>query len=147
MNNKHKLLIADASLCKRLFGISFEDFNIILEKLQKRKARFLKEKPIHCRGLKSKFSFANQLLLCLEYLKQYPTFLYLGFSYGISESYAHKIYHRISELLASELGLKNPELLSYEKIKNLIVDVTVQPIERPKKEQEKYYNGSKKNIL
>jgi hypothetical protein len=45
------------------------------------------------------------------------------------------------------LGLENPELLSYEKVKSLIVDVTVQPIERPKKEQEKYYNGSKKNIL
>jgi hypothetical protein len=73
--------------------------------------------------------------------------VYLGFSYGISESYAHKIYHRISELLVSELGLENPELLSYEKVKSLIVDVTVQPIERPKKEQEKYYNGSKKNIL
>jgi hypothetical protein len=72
MNNKHKLLMADPSLCKRLFGISFEDFNFILEKLQKRKAHFLEEKPIHHRGLKSKFSLANQLLLCLQYLKAYP---------------------------------------------------------------------------
>jgi len=83
----------------------------------------------------------------LEYLRQYPTFLSLAFSYGISESYANKIYHKIRTILAEEIGLKNPEKLRFKHVKNIIIDVTVQPIERPEKNQALYYNGAKKNTL
>ena len=88
---------------------------------------------------------ANQLLLTFEYLRQYPTFLSLGFSYGISESYCHQVFHKMRPILAEVVGLKNPEKLRYTDVKTVIVDVTVQPIERPKKGQQLYYNGSKKN--
>jgi hypothetical protein len=40
--------------------------------------------------------------------------------------------------------LKNPEKLKYKDVKKVIVDVTVQPVERPQKNQELQYNGSKK---
>ena len=104
------------------------------------------ENPLSNRGLEGEFSLANQVLLTFEYLRQYPTFLSLGFSYGISESYANKIFHKIRPILADVVGLKNPDKLKYKDIKTVIVDVTVQPIERPQKSQELYYNGSKKNI-
>ena len=71
----------------------------------------------------------------------------LGFSYGISESYANKIFHKIRPILADIVGLKNPDKLKYKDLKKVIVDVTVQPVERPQKNQELQYNGSKKNIL
>ena len=118
-----------------------------LPKVQKNEEAYLLNNPISNRGLVSEFSLANQLLLTLEYLRQYPTFISLGFSYGISESYANKIYHKIRAILADEIGLVNPEKLKYKHLKTGIIDVTVQPIERPGKEQERYYNGSKKNIL
>ena len=47
-------------------------------------------------------------------------------------------------ILAEVVGLKNPQELKYKDVKTVIVDVTVQPIERPKKDQKLYYNGSKK---
>lgn len=47
-------------------------------------------------------------------------------------------------VLAEVVGLKNPEELKYQDVKTVIVDVTAQPIERPKKDQARYYNGSKK---
>ena len=50
-------------------------------------------------------------------------------------------------ILAEIAGLKNPEKLTYKDVKTVIVDVTLQPIEWPQKEQELYYNGSKKNTL
>ena len=49
-------------------------------------------------------------------------------------------------ILADIIGLKNPDTLKYKDIKTVIIDVTVQPIERPQLSQEFYYNGSKKNI-
>lgn len=147
MSDKYKLLQENSKYCTRLFGIKFELFETILGKVQQKESEYLLENPLSNRGLEGEFSLANQLLLTFEYLRQYPTFLCLGFSYGISESYANKIFHKIRPILADVIGLKNPDQLKYKDIKKVIVDVTVQPVERPKKNQELQYNGSKKNIL
>lgn len=144
MNDKYKLLQDNPQICKRLFGIKYELLETLLVKVQNQNDTFLLENPTSNRGLDGEFSISNQLLLTLEYLRQYPTFLSLGFSYGISESYANKIFHKIRPILAEIIGLKNPKKLKYKDITTVIIDVTVQPIQRPKIHQEKYYNGSKK---
>lgn len=144
MNDKYKLLQDNPQICKRLFGIKYELLETLLVKVQNQNDTFLLENPTSNRGLDGEFSISNQLLLTLEYLRQYPTFLSLGFSYGISESYANKIFHKIRPILAEIIGLKNPKKLKYKDITTVIIDVTVQPIHRPKIHQEKYYNGSKK---
>ena len=147
MSDKYKLLQDNPQYCTRLFGIKFELFETILGKVQQKEKEYLLENPLSNRGLEGEFSLPNQLLLTFEYLRQYPTFLSLGFSYGISESYANKIFHKIRPILADIVGLKNPDKLKYKDLKKVIVDVTVQPVERPQKNQELQYNGSKKNIL
>ena len=146
MSDKYKLLQNNPQYCKRLFGIKFELFEIILGKVQENKNEYLLKNPVSNRGLEAELSMANQLLLTFEYLRQYPTFLSLGFSYGISESYANKIFHKIRPILAKIVGLSNPAKLKYKDIQTVIIDVTVQPIERPQENQQIYYNGSKKNI-
>ena len=146
MSDKYKLLQNNPQYCKRLFGIKFELFEIILGKVQENKNEYLLKNPVSNRGLEAELSVANQLLLTFEYLRQYPTFLSLGFSYGISESYANKIFHKIRPILAKIVGLSNPAKLKYKDIQTVIIDVTVQPIERPQENQQIYYNGSKKNI-
>ena len=145
MNDKYKLLQANPTICKRLFGVDFVQLQQVLVKMQNRIDQYLQENPLSKRGIEAELSVANQLLLTFEYLRQYPTFLSLGFSYGISESHCHKIFHKMRPILADVIGLKNPEKLKYTHVKTVVVDVTVQPIERPKKNQEVYYNGSKKN--
>lgn len=72
------------------------------------------DNPLSNRGLEGEFSLPNQLLLTFEYLRQYPAFLSLGFSYGISESYANKIFHKISPILADIVGLKKNDKLKYK---------------------------------
>lgn len=145
MNNKYQLLQDNPKICKRLFGIKFELLEAILVKVQNQNEKYLLENPTSNRGIDGEFSISNQLLLTLEYLRQYPTFLSLGFSYGISESYANKIFHKTRAILADIIGLKNPDKLKYKDVKTVLIDVTVQPIERPKLKQEFYYNGSKKS--
>ena len=144
MNDKYNLLQANPHVCKRLFGVEFVQFEQVLKKVQQWMAQNLEENPLSRRGIDAEFSIANQLLLTFEYLRQYPTFLSLGFSYGISESYCNKLFHKMRPILAAVVGLKNPDELKYKNVKTVIVDVTVQPIERPKKDQKLYYNGSKK---
>ena len=145
MNDKYKLLQANPPVCKRLFGIDFVHFEAVLVKVQSRLDRYLRENPRSNRGIDAEFSVANQLLLTFEYLRQYPTFLSLGFSYGISESYCNKIFHKMRPILAEVVGLQNPGKLRYKDVQSVLVDVTAQPIERPQKDQQRYYNGSKKS--
>jgi hypothetical protein len=145
MNDKYALLAENPKYCERLFGVKYDIFKLLLKKVQEKIDAYLVENPLSNRGVSSNFSIENQVLLTLEYLRQYPTFLSLGFSYGVSESYANKIYHKIRPILVETVGLKNPEKLKFKHIQKVIVDVTVQPIERPKVEQEKYYNRYKKN--
>jgi hypothetical protein len=143
--DKYALLQRKPSRCKKIFGIEYVLLESLLQKVQNHFNELKQANPLSSRGLKSELSFENQFLLTLEYLKSYPTFEVLGFSYGISESYACRIYHKFRPVLAEVTGLKNPDKLTYKKVKNIIVDVAAQPIERPSKEQEKAYNGQKKD--
>ena len=81
------------------------------------------------------------------YLRDYPTFIKLGLQFGISESYAHKIYHKISTLLVKILHVKSRQALVEENINTLVVDVTEQPIERPQNGQQAYFSGKKTDTL
>ena len=144
MNDKYKLLKENPQNCQRLFGMKYDIFEDILKKVQNNIQQKLTENPLSKRGIDSKFSIENQLLLTLEYLRQYPTFISLAFSYGISESYANKVYHKIRDILSHEIGLKNPEKLKFNDVKRFIINVTIQPIEHPQNNQHLQYNGSKK---
>ncbi len=151
MNDKYKILQENPSKCERLFGVDFGTFEYLLGKVQRHFEHSLAENPLSNRGIKSALGPENQLLLTLEYLRQYTTFLSIGFSYGILESWAQKGFHRIRKALSEEIGLKNPTKLRrraapFKHIQRALVDVTVQPIERPQQEQKKYYNRYKKNI-
>lgn len=142
--NKYALLVQTPQRCKRIFGLEFGLLYQLLCKVQNQFEQLKKENPLSNRGLHSELGFENQFLLSLEYLKSYQTFEVLGFSYGISESYACKIYHKFRPVLATVIGLKNPDKLSYRKVKSVIIDVAAQAIERPVKEQQKAFNGQKK---
>lgn len=71
MNDKYAILKENPKYCKRLFGINYENFKTILEKVQKYELDFLAKNPLSCRGIEGNFSLENQLLLALEYLRQY----------------------------------------------------------------------------
>jgi hypothetical protein len=144
MVNKYALLQKNPKRSKRLFGLEFELLDNLFKKVQFSFEQKKVENPISNRGIKSELGFENQFLLSLEYLKSYQTFEVLGFSYGVSESYASRIFNKFRPVLSEIIGLKNPEKLTYKKVKKIIVDVATQPVERPKKEQEKQYNGQKK---
>ena len=98
------------------------------------------------RGRKADICLEDQLLLFLIYLRSYPTFLILGEDFKISESYANKIFHKISKRMIAILKLPSNNELSLEGLKAVVVDASEQPIERPVKNQKDYYSGKKNDI-
>lgn len=127
----------------RTVGLPLEKFQYRVEPIRGDLQVQKDHHPLKKRGLKSELSLENQVLLTLLYLRDYPTFIPLGLPFGISESYAHKIYHKISAMLVRILHVKSRQALFEYPIGTRIVDVTEQPIERPQPGQKAYFSGKK----
>ena len=70
---------------RRLTGVKRKTFDAMLEILEA--AHILKKAK---GGRPNKLSVSDMLLIALEYLREYPTYLRLGTNFGLSESVAYK---------------------------------------------------------
>jgi hypothetical protein len=117
---------------RRLTGVkgsSFDKMVKILEEADKKK----KEKG----GRKNKLSIENQLLMALEYIREYRTYFHVSQSYGISESSCYKAIKWIEDTLIKHPDFRLPGrkalLKSDMEYEVVLIDATETPIERPKK--------------
>jgi hypothetical protein len=96
-------------------------------------------------GRPSKLSTEDQLLITLEYWREYRTYFHRGNSWGVNESTAYRIVRKVENILIKSglfnLPGKKALLESNSEIEVIVVDVSEQEIERPKKKQKSYYSG------
>ena len=130
---------------KRLCGVKKETFAQmveIVEKLEKLKTKT---------GRPSKLSLENQVLMTLEYLREYRTYFHIAQSWGVNESTAYRIIRKIENILirSQEFSLpgKKQLLKSNHELEVVVIDVTETPIERPKKKRKNTTVGKRKSIL
>ncbi len=130
---------------KRLFGVHYETFNQMIEVVKKSVP--LKKKT----GRPSKLSIEDQVLMTLEYWREYRTYFHLGESWGIDESTAYRIIQKIESLLIQAKDLRLPgkkQLIQADyPLKTVLIDVSETPIERPKKNKSNTIVARKKDIL
>ena len=128
---------------KRLVGVKRHTFLKMLEVVQ---AAYDAEHK-STRGRKPKLTVEDMILLMLSYLRSYATFFETGINFGVSESTAHRTTVWVENILivSGKFALPSKRVLLTEtsKIEVILVDVTEQEIERPKKGQKKYYSGKK----
>ncbi|WP_254064748.1 transposase family protein [Microcystis aeruginosa] len=90
-------------------------------------------------------STEDQLLITLEYWREYRTYFHRGNSWGINESTAYRIVRKVENILIKSglfnLPGKKALLESNSEIEVIVVDVSEQEIERPKKKQKSCYSG------
>jgi len=102
-------------------------------------------------------SEAEKLFFTLFYFKCYPTFDLFGFVFGLDRSNANRDIYKFTPILEKVLGRKMvlPErkihtmaelLEAFPAVKDLFVDGTERPIQRPKdnERQKENYSGKKK---
>ena len=90
-------------------------------------------------GRPSKLIIEDQILMLLEYYREYRTFFHLGLSYGLDESNAHRTIIKIENILIKSgyFRLDGKKVLTNtQKIKEILIDVTETPAQRPKKKSE-----------
>lgn len=130
---------------KRLCGVKpqlFKEMTEILEQeLPKPKQR----------GGQPKLSIEDQLLIALEYWREYRTYFHIGQSWGIHESTVCRIVHRVEDKLikSRKFSLPGKKALSFSEAEwsVVIVDVGESPIERPKKNSVNTTAEKRKGIL
>lgn len=128
----------------RRTGVNHGDFISILLDIDEYIEKDLSLMPLKKRGRKSSISLPDKVLLFFYYLRHYPTFIELGEQFDISESYAHKIYHNIGNVMVYLKNIPNRKILLEGDLSTILIDVTEQQIERPLKKQKQYYSGKKK---
>lgn len=107
-----------------------ETFNQMVIVMQQAKQQL---KP----GRPSKLSLEDQVLITLEYLREYRTYFHIAQTWGVYESTAYRIIRTVEDTvirsrkfsLPGKKKLQQPE----HTIELVVVDVTESPIQRPQK--------------
>ena len=123
--------ILKPSAFKRRCGIQLETFEQMVEILRPHLDRRGR------RGGQAKLTVEDQLLLVLEYWREYRTQFHIATSWGLSESAVCRLIQRVERLLMDSGKFRLPgKKQLYQNAYNwdvVVVDVTESPIERPKK--------------
>lgn len=129
---------------KRLCGVRPETFNQMLEAVRAH------SRPKQKTGRPGKLCLEDQLLMTLEYWREYRTYFHIGQSWGVNESTAYRIIRKIEDTLTKfrtfTLPGKKRLTNSDYQVQVVIVDVTESPIERPKKNKKSSTVEKRNNI-
>jgi len=113
---------------KRLTGVQRETFNQMLAVIEKGLRNF---------GRPPKLSRADQLLMTLMYWREYRTEFHIAQSYGVSEATVCRTIRRVEDALVRSKKFRlpgNKTLQASDAVFEVVlVDVSEQPVERPKK--------------
>jgi len=120
---------------KRYCGVEPETFRRMVEVVSRRLTKE-RRKP----GRPPKLPVEDQVLLTLEYWREYRTFFHLATSWGLHESNVCRVIRRVEDILTKSRAFKLPgkkrlQAADHE-IEFIVVDVAETPIERPKKSRE-----------
>jgi hypothetical protein len=131
---------------RRLTGVKSLTFQKMLE--------ILKEADVEKKsrgGRKNKLCLEDQLLMVLEYIREYRTYFHISQSYGVSESSAYKTVKWIEDVLIKHPDFRLPGrkalLKSDVDYECVLIDATETPIERPKKDKSTSIQERKKSTL
>ena len=132
---------------KRVVGVKKETFKDML-KVVRNHYRDKKAKG----GTNRALSATDELLMMLEYYREYRTFKHIGIDYGVSESTAHYVVTKIEKILIKEPRFHLQSLkqsIPQEDANNIeivVVDVTESQCERPKKSKKSITQEKRKSI-
>lgn len=128
---------------KRLCGVRPETFTQMVEIVRNHAP--IKKKT----GRPSKLILEDQVLMTLEYWREYRTPVHIGQSWGVDESTAYRIIRKIETRLSQsrELTLPGKKKLTQPdyQLEIVVIDVTETPIEKPKKNRKTSTVGRRKD--
>ena len=127
---------------KRLTGVKRKTFQLMVRIVKAQEK--LKKKP----GRPNNLTIENQILLTLQYWREYRTYYHISNDTNIHESNVCRTVKKIENILIKSRKFRLPGkkiLLDLSLGEELILmDVMESPIERPNKHQKSFYSGKQK---
>jgi len=127
---------------KRLTGVQRETFDSMLKVVEKGLREF---------GRPTKLSRADQLLMTLMYWREYRTEFHIAQAYGVSEATVCRTIQKVENALVRSGKFRLPGKKTLQASDTIfevvLVDVSEQPIERPKKAQNSITVAKRSVIL
>lgn len=129
---QHNLSLVSDAQFRRVTGVKRTTFERMVHILQEA------ERKKNLRGGRpNKLSLEERLLMTLEYVREYRTYLHIATSYGLSESNTYNCIRWIEDVLvkSKEFSLPGKKALYKSDVEYevILIDATESPIERPKK--------------
>lgn len=140
-----QISVLDAEKFRRLTGVKKPTFEkmvgILYEANHQKKSRG---------GRKNKVSIPDQLLMTLEYFREYRTYFHIGQNYGISESSAYKAIKWVEDTLIKHPDFALPGrktlLKSDMEYEVVLIDASESPIQRSKRGRNVSTQARKRDI-
>lgn len=131
---------------RRVTGVKRKTFGVMVLLLKEAE---LKKKANG--GRPNKLSIEDRLLMTLEYMREYRTYLHIATSYGISESNTFENIRWVENVLIQSKEFRLPGrkalLKSDNEFEVVLIDATESPIERPKKNNENFIQAKRSVTL
>lgn len=120
-------------------GVNRQTFELMVDVVK------TSEKKKKKSGRPPKLIIEDQVLMVIQYWREYRTHYHIGLDWGLSESAVCRTVFKVEDILMSSRKLSLPgkkELLNQPLPEDLVVmDVMESPIERPQRGQKKFKSG------
>ena len=127
---------------KRLFGVTREAFAQMTELIKQA------EQNKGQGGVEAKLILEDQVLVTLQYWREYRTYFHIANDWEVSESTICRIVKKVENILikSDKFRLAGKKSLWGDNAPTVIaIDVTESQVERPKHGQKHFYSGKKKH--
>jgi len=125
-----------------LLGVSVAEFDSLVAQVSP-----LLEKQFGIKRRPRKLaSTEDKLVALLVYYRTYVTHEFIGYCVGLDNSNVSRLFTCLEPLVAKKIHIKKDRTLTEERVKELLIDATEQPTQRPKskKARQSHYSGKKK---
>jgi hypothetical protein len=124
---------------KRMTGVSRKTFELMVDVVKADAQK--KKKP----GRRPKLIIEDQVLMVIQYWREYRTYYHIGLDFELSESAVCRIVFKIENILIKSRKFSLPGKKQLWKISSeedlVVMDVTESPIEKPQKGQKRFFSG------
>jgi hypothetical protein len=124
---------------KRLTGVSRRTFQEMVGLVK------ADEKKKKKSGRRPKLIIEDQVLMVIQYWREYRTYYHIGLDWGLSESAVCRTVYKIENILISSRKFSLPGKKKLWKMSSeedlVVMDVMESPIEKPKIGQKRFFSG------
>ena len=144
MNNRERIRTLPKAQFQQIFGVKRGTFYQMYKTLRR------EYRKLHVKGGKNPtLSVLDKLIITLQYWREYRTYRHMAFDYGVSKSTIGKTVVWVEDTLIKSGLFALPSKRIWQKDTDLeivLIDVTEQPIERPKRGRKSGIPASESSI-